>query len=77
MKLKIKYFGVLAEVTNRDEEELEFKKTSVDDLLEQLFEKYPGLNAKDFQIAQNNEIVARSGNVIEGEIALLPPFSGG
>ncbi len=77
MKLKIKYFGVLAEVTNCEQEELEFANTSVNDLIEQLFEKYPGLKAKDFQIAQNNEIVVKSGNLIEGEIALLPPFSGG
>lgn len=77
MNLNIKYFGVLAEITKREEEAMEFSKTTVSELLEQLFAKYPGLEAKDFQVAQNNNIVAKDSKVLETEIALLPPFSGG
>ncbi len=77
MKLKIKYFGLLAEVTECQEETLEFSKTSVSELLDTLFEKYPALTTKDFQVAQNHEIVSKEAAVSANEIALLPPFSGG
>jgi len=77
MNLKIKYFGLLAEITKCNEETLEFSKTSMSDLLEMLFEKYPSLKEKDFQVAQNLEIVSKETILSKSEIALLPPFSGG
>jgi len=77
MNLKIKYFGLLAEITGRSEEELEFSKTSVSELTEMLFEKYPALKEKDFQVAQNHEISSNKATITKSEIALLPPFSGG
>jgi len=77
MKLNIKYFGLLAEITGHTEEELEFSKTSVSELTEMLFEKYPTLKEKDFQVAQNHEITSSEMSITENEIALLPPFSGG
>jgi len=77
MMLKIKYFGLLAEITNCEEEVMNFSKVSVSDLLEELFRKYPGLKEKDFQVAQNLEIVSKETMISENEIALLPPFSGG
>ena len=77
MQLNIKYFGLLAEVTQCSEETLDFSKSSVSELIEALFEKYPELETKDFQVAQNHEIISRETLVSEGEIALLPPFSGG
>ena len=77
MRLNIKYFGVIAEITKCNEEVLEFTKSSINDLLELLFEKYPEVKLKDFQIAMNNQIVSRHSIIKEPEIALLPPFSGG
>ena len=77
MNLKIKYFGLLAEITNCEEEVLNFSKVSVSELLEELFTKYPGLKEKDFQVAQNLKIVSKETIISEKEIALLPPFSGG
>lgn len=77
MNLNIKYFGLLAEITQCSEETIEFSKTRVSDLLEVLYERYPELKEKDFQVAQNNEIVSKEANLINTEIALLPPFSGG
>lgn len=77
MNLNIKYFGLLAEITNCSEETLSFSKTSVSELLEVLFEKYPDLKEKDFQVAQNLEIVSKEAKLLNTEIALLPPFSGG
>jgi len=77
MNLKIRYFGLLAEITNCSEETVSLSKGSVSDLLEFLFEKYPELKEKDFQVAQDLEIVSKDSLLLESEIALLPPFSGG
>ena len=77
MQLNIKYFGMLAEITQCSEEDLEFSRSSVTDLLDVLFEKYPDLESKDFQVAQNHAIVSKETLVTAAEITLLPPFSGG
>jgi molybdopterin synthase sulfur carrier subunit len=77
MELHIKYFGLLAEVTTCEEETLNFSKSKVSELLDILFNKYPDLKTKDFQVAQNNEIVSKDTPILNHEIALLPPFSGG
>ena len=77
MHLNIKYFGLLAEITKCNEESFVFSKTTVSDLLEYLFNKYPELKNKDFQVAQNNNIVSKEAKLLETEIVLLPPFSGG
>ena len=77
MNLKIKYFGVLAEITNCSEETITYTKGSVSDVLMLLFEKYPALKETDFQVAQDLEIVSKDTLLLESEIALLPPFSGG
>lgn len=77
MNLNIKYFGLLVEITQCSEETVSFSKTTVSELLNFLFEKYPDLKNKDFQVALNNEIVLKDTLITENEIALLPPFSGG
>jgi molybdopterin synthase sulfur carrier subunit len=77
MQLNIKYFGIIAELTLCNEETLEFSKVSVSDLKDALFIKYPDLKTKDFQVAQNHEIVSTDAPISGAEIALLPPFSGG
>ena len=77
MILKIKYFGLLAEITKCNEEPLDFSDKTIGELLKVLNEKYPNLKNKDFEVAHNNEIVSKETTVSEAEIALLPPFSGG
>lgn len=77
MILSIKYFGLLAEVTGRSEEKIEFSGKSISDLKTILFQKYKELKNKDFQIAQNNELTVNETTVTATEIALLPPFAGG
>jgi len=77
MQLKIKYFGLLAEVTNCQEEYVNSSLSSVKDLLDLLYIKYPELKNKDFQVAQNNTIVTLGNKLENTEIALLPPFAGG
>ncbi|BDD09530.1 hypothetical protein FUAX_19620 [Fulvitalea axinellae] len=77
MKITIRYFGMLAEVTGCDEESVDVSVKTVRELLESLYGKYPALEGKDFQVAQNNEIVPMDSTLASGELALLPPFSGG
>lgn len=77
MQLNIKYFGLIAEITKCNEETFEFSARTISELLEFLFGKYPGLEAKDFQVAQNQEVVSIETIVSGEELALLPPFSGG
>ena len=77
MTLNIKYFGMLAELTQCDSETLSFSNGTVSDLLKTLFKKYPLLEEKEFQVAQNNVLVSENTEVLNSEIALLPPFAGG
>lgn len=75
--IKIRYFGMLAEVTHCSEESLDFSGSTVDDLLIVLAKRYPKLNGMNYQVAMNNNIVDNSTEINAGEIALLPPFAGG
>jgi molybdopterin synthase sulfur carrier subunit len=77
MYITIKYFGQLTEITNLEEETLEFDGMYVYELLETLYRKYSTLRTKDFQVAQNKELVDENTKITGQEIALLPPFSGG
>lgn len=77
MKLTIKYFGLIAEVTHCNEEQFEIIGETVSAIKAVLFQKYPNLKQKNFQIVQNNELVNDNTKITGAEIALLPPFAGG
>ena len=71
MLVTIKYFGMLAELTNCNEETIEFSGSYISELLEVLFLKYSNLKDKPFQVAQNNELVPIKTKLINQEIVLL------
>jgi len=77
MQLNIKYFGLLAELTETNEEQIQFSGSIISEVLDLLFLKYPELKHKDFKVALNQEIVSMETFVSNEDIALLPPFSGG
>jgi molybdopterin converting factor small subunit len=77
MKLTIKYFGLLAEITKCVEESIEFSGGSVNDLRKELTEKHSGLLQVNYQVAQDLEIVSDETEIRSNEIVLLPPFAGG
>lgn len=77
MLLTIKYFGLLTEVTNCEEEIIDFCGSSIQGLLEELYSKYSQLKGKSFQVAQNQELVSFEDQLTGNEIVLLPPFAGG
>lgn len=77
MTLQIKYFGMLTDITQCQEETLSFSQQTVSDLLEILQNKYPLLENTTFKVAQNQEFISGDTLISSPEIALLPPFSGG
>jgi len=77
MEVTVKYFGLIAEVTNKKEETFDVSGTQISDVLEVLNNTYNQLKNKDYKIAQNQEIVTLDTKITGAEIALLPPFSGG
>ncbi len=77
--LRIKYFGVMAEVARCDEEKLALKDKSFSSLISALHEKYAIYNLP-VQVAVNRKIRKQNENFNleeNDEIAVLPPFSGG
>jgi sulfur-carrier protein len=77
MKLTIKYFGLLAEITQCNEEQYEFSGMQFNELFKDIYLKYPRLKDIHFQIAQNHVIVTKETKISGKDIALLPPFAGG
>lgn len=77
MMIKVKYFGLLAEITLCQEESIQLSQGRVSDLLLLVHNKYPKLKEIDFRLAQN-QVLARINDELDGtEIAFLPPFAGG
>ena len=79
MNIRVLYFGVIAEITQRNEELIEVvENTSVDQLKKIVYNQYPSLQSTSFSIAINQQIVNQDRVLTsENEVALLPPFSGG
>ena len=77
MGIRVKYFGILTDITGNYEELIDLDSVVVSDLLEFLFKKYPELQTKEFQVAVNQEIANPNTEIRGSEVALLPPFSGG
>ena len=77
MKLKVKYFGMLAEVTGTAEEDWTTEATTVGELVSEIVRAYPMLDDNVFQVAQQQELTTLDADLNSGEVALLPPFSGG
>ena len=78
MKLKLKYFGKLAETAGLQEEYKELESAdTLAELKRIVFEEYKFEDSATIQVAVNQQL---DGNKIlkEGdEIAFLPPFAGG
>lgn len=79
MKVRVRYFGMITEIAEKDQEEMNIEGDSVpvDSFRAAFINKYPALKLVQFQVAVNRKIM-NDGNIWEtDEIALLPPFSGG
>ena len=80
MTITLKYFGLIADITNTNEELFRLEKSdyTTNVLMKQLHEKYTGLQNVSFAIAVNKSITTTEINLNNNDIiALLPPFAGG
>ncbi len=77
MKVKVLFFGVLAELTDTVVKDYREVK-SVSDLRLRLEDDFPEIVHYKFRISLNNEIINNDLLLNDGdELALLPPFAGG
>jgi molybdopterin converting factor small subunit len=77
MMIEVKIFGQLTDITEKTTLQLEDCNT-VSELKQKLYEKYPTLKEKKFNIAIGNKLSNSDDNTINGQIlSLLPPYSGG
>lgn len=77
--IEIKYFGAVAEKTKCEFEKIPFSEVSLQELLQDLDEKYQ-FESLSFSVAINQKIVPKATQYIletTDIVALLPPFAGG
>jgi len=77
--IEVKYFGAIAERTKCEFEKMSFSELSLQELLQDLNEKYQ-FESLTFSIAINQKIVSKTTNYTlqtSDVVALLPPFAGG
>ena len=75
----ILYFAELKEILAKQTETIDLSyDITVDDFTKDLFERYPQIKDKQFQIAVNEEFV-KSDDIVHQDdtVALIPPVSGG
>jgi sulfur-carrier protein len=80
MIITIKYFGLIADITQRKEETLFFEQSqqSVHFIQSKIEEKYPEIKNTNYSIAVNQTVVRENFVLSDNdEMALLPPFAGG
>ena len=79
MKLRVLYFGLLAERRGLAEESVDSDATNPAELYAELDAKHRlGLSTANFRVAVNDEFAAWEAEIKSGDaIALLPPMSGG
>ena len=79
MELNILYFGMIVEITHKNNEVLTVhEKCNSSELENILAQKYIELSSLNYKIAIDKEIVTDTITLEPtNEIALLPPFSGG
>lgn len=77
--IQVKYFGMIAEATSKEGEEVSVSGKPFSEILSEISSKY-NLGDLSFQVAVNKKLVSNPADLQlkEGdEIAFLPPFSGG
>lgn len=77
--MKILYFAEIKELVQKAEENIPFEQTiSVQQFEDYLFERYPQIDNKKFQVAVNEEFVQKTDLIQPNDVvALIPPVSGG
>ena len=77
MKIKILFFGVLAEEAGAERIELE-TGSDLGGLKRQVEKMFPAFGRYDYRVSVNRTLVQDNISLSDGdEVALLPPFAGG
>jgi len=77
MKVKVLFFGVLAEITGTSCRHYR-EVSSIGDLKFRIHDDFPEVVHYNFRISLNNEIINNDPKLNDGdEVALMPPFAGG
>jgi len=78
MKIKIKYFGKLAEQSGKQEEHVELQKEeTLESLKASILHKYDFRDVESIQVALNQNLDEQRSLRDGDELAFLPPFAGG
>jgi len=79
MTIRLKYFGVISEITQIEEEVIHMEAhMDVQKLQNLLMDKYAQLNSVSYKVAINESIENENIELKENDlVALLPPFAGG
>lgn len=80
LKVRVKYFGILKDITGKKTEEVNFEGERVKEFLEKLFSMHMGLKKqrRHFKIAIDEKIVDEEYILRDNcTVVLLPPVSGG
>lgn len=80
IQLKVRYFGMLADITSCQEEEIITNSTAtLGELKTTLLEKYPQLMGRTYKVAINMSLDSNDETSIANgdELSFLPPFAGG
>lgn len=80
MILTVKYFGAVADATQKKEESFRFEneENSLHSIQSQLEKRYPDIQNITYSFAINQSMAKGNETLKENdELALLPPFAGG
>lgn len=79
MNVHIRYFGQLAEIAEKSEEQLDFPDNArLEDIFRKMHTIYPAMQAVAVSAAVNNESAEREEMLNDSDqVDLFPPFAGG
>lgn len=79
MKIKVLYFGMIAEMAKCSEQLKEVEgDSSINDLINQILIEMPDLKEINYVVAQNQLLIDGNKQLTDGdEISVFPPFAGG
>ncbi len=77
--MKVLYFAEIKDILQKAQEDIVLEQAlTVQQFEDLLFERYPQINNKKFQVAVNEEFVQESSVITDQDVvALIPPVSGG
>ncbi len=78
-EMKVLYFAEIKDILQKAQEDIVLEQAlTVQQFEDLLFERYPQINNKKFQVAVNEEFVQKSDSIQPNDtVALIPPVSGG